>query len=623
MNNLTLNTNLLELFKGLYGVDSIEAGISTKALRYGILMPNVDDSLVDDAIDLYGRDGFSLNSTFHKSFSTVKDIDPIVHYAQQIVHYITGYGVNLTDDYVYIPTEKLDIPTLDVEKIKLIVIKNMTKDEIFNKIKTLCTTALNTKTAQNVATVLNEFHVSSEFVEEIVNKEVKCICYSTMGIVPKDPNELLRYLIYLKTRSTLVINNDETIKAIRDSWHISVDDVIKKYIDNGGFYDLVHIFKAKKDLLLAFKTKETASIFNAVNKASKKLPKKKNILKSNESILNTNYHFAGNSLIDTIRGFETRKIIALINRLRYLQGDNDYIEYKIRNGKSFVKENKNYYTDDLEEFAQREDVLFEVLKERIKNNIKDKTFYVPQAIDYTIPTTEKDFIGMIPNKTEYALRLDEDKAFVVAIQWDEDVDLDFSYIDESGHKIGWNGSFRNENGKVLFSGDMVGLDENGHACEALYFEDYDTFGNLKVNVYSFRDFYNGKVPFKFIVAQVDKINGDKLNYVIDPNDIVFTANMEVDREISLGSLSISGNFLDMTFDNAVTSNRNISTMSDVDKMRLDVLKHDTDRLRLRELIRLFGGKYVKSADEADYDLSPEALTKETFFKLLLDKRDEK
>ena len=167
-----------------------------------------------------GKDGEKWNQTFHKSFKTVKDTPIETLVAQQIIHYFTTYGLeNLglyNEDLVYIPHEQLDVPELE-EDIPVIMLHYMTYDMIAEKLMTLLTSgiALSQETLDLVKALSD--YIPKDRFDEIKNKEFKIYLYDKYNIVPSNPKEFLRYIIYKLTGETLIVNNRKLRKLIQTS----------------------------------------------------------------------------------------------------------------------------------------------------------------------------------------------------------------------------------------------------------------------------------------------------------------------------------------------------------------------------------------------------------------------
>lgn len=613
---MNYNKIIIKLFKRFYG-DIKTNDFSTRALHYGILIPNVDDELVDYAISLYGKDGELFNSTFHKDFNTVKNTNLLDLLIEQSLHYLTTYGTNFTSPYVYIPKEELHIPNLNLAEIKLINICEIDKVELRNKIITLCSAALSSETVEDVVTLINYFEFF-DIVNEISNKEVKCILCSILGVVPSDPNEMLRYMIYLATGTTLKIKNQGTLRLIKVMMSYNyekVNDALKLYISQYGYNKLASIFITNKDLFLMFKNSDNASIINKLSKLGKKKSIKINNSKGiKDCFTDTNITLSAMGMDNALNSMSIYKELALLDTLNYVSANPDYMEYKIRNGKTYFTEAKK---KDQKEIIRRRNFVYGNLISKMYDKLNGKTFHIPNGIKYALPTSEKNFIGSIPNKSK--LELHNDDALIIAIAWEIQCDLDLSIIDNKGNKVGWNGDYTSNNARTIFSGDMTCLDDNGKACEAIFIDADKYNGTVQVNLYSNASGLEN-VPFKLIIAKADR-NTEEMtkNYAVNPNDVIYTANLSTtNRSLNIGTFEINEKDIVFTFDLDNMGNRIVSSFTDVDKMRLAVnnLKNEI-QLTLNDFLVNCGVNVITEVtDDIEYtDLSLENISKETLFEI--------
>ena len=162
-----------------------------------------------------------MNSSFHKSWKKVKEASIEQLMMEQIVHYITTYGFERLGIYdessVYIPNEKLELPKVDLDQIRLIVIRGCTKEELREKLLSLLKSgiALGEDTIKDVMEVAVFVKLNEKDLEKIKNKEVKVALYDKMNIIPEDPIEFLRYIVFIVTNSTILIKNKDLIEKIR------------------------------------------------------------------------------------------------------------------------------------------------------------------------------------------------------------------------------------------------------------------------------------------------------------------------------------------------------------------------------------------------------------------------
>ena len=60
-------------------------------------------------------------------------------------------------------------------------------------------------------------------IDKIKNKEAKILVCQTNNLLPNDPVEFVRYLVYLATEKTLLIKNTETFTEIEQS-NLDIND---------------------------------------------------------------------------------------------------------------------------------------------------------------------------------------------------------------------------------------------------------------------------------------------------------------------------------------------------------------------------------------------------------------
>lgn len=282
-------------------------GLLEKTIKRGfIFSPEVIynysdyDELIRLVEEIFGITSEKVNASFHKSWRKVKEADIEQLIVEQIAHYLTTYGkkdpagymsqkmhlenwkvnnlgkkvLSLEDldvdkirdkDYIYIPKEALDIPEIDIDEIKLVVIKGYTKHELKDKLLRLLNSgiALKEDTINDVVDVALFVDVNEEDIEGIKNKEVRVILYNYLNLIPENPVEFLRYAVYLATDETLLIKSKELIGKIKEGRNIKIVKLFKNY----DLKRLAEIFFRFKPILLAFRTnRELKSIINKIRK---------------------------------------------------------------------------------------------------------------------------------------------------------------------------------------------------------------------------------------------------------------------------------------------------------------------------------------------------------------------
>lgn len=650
-----MEKEILRLFKG-YLSNEADWTVNEKALKYGLVIPkSASDTVVDAAINMYGKDGEKWNQTFHKSFNTIKEVPIETLIAQQVLHYFTTYGLEsigvYNSDLVYIPSEKLEIPELDKD-IEMIVIQPLNKEMLCEKLMVLLTSgiALSRQTISDVMT-LSDFLDKDRF-DEIKNREVKIALYDKYNIVPKDPDEFLRYLIFKTTGETLKIKNKELYNMICGCNKEEAYELLRLYLSQSidGYTKLSSIFLRNKMLFLAFKIsnsthyykkcgKQMNLIINRLRKLANKThkPLKKNIL---DCLTDRNMTINLDELVSALDNVTIFRELRILNGIRYrLHGSNNIV-YKIRNGKSYTKELKERDMIYVGKLSNIHDVVLTHIINRVKKNVKDKYICIPNNVKYAIPTSEKQFNGNFPNGSYIEIPRDSD--LIYGVYWknldNERVDLDLKQMNKS-EVFGWDASYRSSNGNILFSGDMTSAPLPQGASELFYVgKDYKQ-GAFLVSLNMFTG--NSKnVPFEFVIAKADKQLEYEKRYVLDPNNILHKFDMEInnhERQMILGLISIDENIRFYLSDftqgiNVRSSSRNKYTIGAYDYLKsyfgIQLTLNDlllacganivTNPIRIVQKLELVDAKEMLIDKEVpvDIDLSPNAITKETIINLL-------
>lgn len=576
-------------------------------------------SLVEQELGLTGKQA---NSSFHKSWSKVRDASIEQLMIEQIIHYWTTYGAEAFGVYdvdnVYIPLEELNVPELDLDKVSLVCIAGYTKNELKQKLLSLLESgiALHEDTISDVVDVAKFVGVTVEEVESIQNRQVRVVLYDHLGVVPKEPLEFFRYLMFKITNNSLVIKNRKTVLLIREcmvgAWP-TVEELIGKYERNMGLEPLASVFYRFKPLFLALRT--TTCLKNKVNKIRKLAvkyhePMREDFLNSVTAKLCSGRVLDFDKLDRELNRVSVFRKVRLAYALKYRTKDVDSIFYRVRNGKGYVKE-FNY-----ENKFQAGEVLNRVIDsiaQDVSKNVSGKKIYIPDHINYTLPATEKQFVGMFPSGTNVTI----DNDMVFGVYWENvgrnRIDLDLALISIGGDKFGWDSFYRDKERNVMFSGDMT--DANGGASELFYVKKQAKSSYL-VTLNYFNHQEDVPVPTKIFVGS-EKINKLNHNYMVDPNNIVVQTKTKLDKkQITLGFVDVDEDkstfyFAECGVGNSITSGYNQYT-----KMSLDYLfNFYTNSISLKEVFEKAGAIFT-TQEECDIDLSPEKLEKDTIISLL-------
>jgi len=546
----------------------------------------------DQIIDYYEReklDGNDLNKTFHKSWQKIKDSSRFELLIEQITHYLSTYGSNFQDE-IYIPQEVLDVPDL---KLKYKVIKSYTKDEMIEKCLGLLKSgiALLEDTIDELITILVD-ELDYEFTgkEGIRNKEAIVKIAEMYHVYPDNPSEFFRYVIYKTTNTTLLIKSPDLINLIKASSY-NPTKVFKEY----GLVRLSEIFNRFKPLFLAYKAKCPKTI-NRISKLSKKYHKPlvgNPLNEVTQKILSEK----DAKWLDNATPFALFKALSACYSRR--EGQDSFV-YRIRNGKSWVKENEIKGAVN----AFNYDFILKYLKN--KYSMKGKKVFLPKKIDYALPTSEKMFVGNIPTGTRFS-----GKKLAVGIYWQDDWganDLDLSGLNIGG-KIGWNASYNQDGGNLMYSGDITSA-PNG-AVEYLYAnKGLDEPTLVMNNVYSGQN----DTGYKIIVGKGDKIDKD---YMMNPNKLFAEVKCNsVQSQTVLGIFMPNGEGQSFVLLNFGAGQTRVSGNSKITNIATKALYQQWYKpLTFETIIKELGAEIVLESKEADLDFSLDNLEKDSFVKL--------
>lgn len=577
--------------------------------------PNIDLVITKVASD-YGLDSKQLNSSFHKSWQKVRDASDEQLFYEQMVHYITTYGFESLGIYdsnsVYIPHEKLDIPSLN-ENVRLVVIKGYTRKELKEKVLSLVTSgiALKAETIEDLCDVIEFVGINDKEIETIKNRELKIKLYEELDMIPENPTDFLRYLVYKTTSQTLLIKNGQLIESIKEN---AKTNLFRKYKNTYGLEKLGQIFYRFKPLFLAFKEENSnRKYINKIRKLAKKNHQPMNLDYLNEitGMINNSNKIDSKLLKKELDKVNIFRKIRLAYALKYRTLDTEAIIYQVRNGKAYTTEFE--FNNKPEAKRILKVVLDEIILD-ISKNVKGKKIYLPDHINYSLPSTEKQFVGNFPTGSYVSI----DKDMVVGINWkDVDgnrIDLDLSTRSVAG-KIGWDSSYRNDERSMLFSGDLTEASGPNGATELYYMKrQIKTPYTLDLNYYNYDSDID--VPFNIFVAS-ESIGRMKQNYMVDPNNVICICKTKMDvKQKTLGLLVPTTNGTKYYFtDFAMGKSISAKGGDYVEQARDAMFQKFENQIELKDVLIRAGAKFVKE-DKAEINLFPESLERDTILNLL-------
>lgn len=624
----------IRLFKGL-PVESKQGQINEDLLKQtlskGFLFaPEVvaaypDTAHIVELVDnAYGRSPEQLNQTFHKSWAKVRDASIEQLVIEQIIHYFTTYGFEALGIYdkdsVYVPNEQLNVPELE-DGIRLVVIKGYTRKELREKLLSLLGSgvALHQDTIADVLDVANFVGLSDEAIDRVRNKEVKAALYNTLGKVPGNPTEFLRYIVYQATNKTLLIKNPASFAAIKGRDNQDIVRYFELYEKEFGLARLAEVFYRFKPLFLAFRTnsqlKQTINRIRRLAEHNHK-PMPEDTLNTVTAQLKHEQPVLSDRFYQALATASLFRKIRLAYALKFRTTSADSILYRIRNGKSYATAFD--FTNQAGAQAAY-DVVMQSLTADIAQNVAGKKIFIPAGIKYGLPATEKQFTGDLPSGTYVELTGD----MVVGVHWENQnqhrIDLDLSLMSPEVGKIGWDGSYRSGSKDILFSGDMTDAPKPQGASELFYLsEQARGVFIMFVNYFNFSQ--DIEVPCKILVAHEKPVNPET-HYTVDPNNIVALSNTTMNvRQKNLGIIVADENSSKFYFaESDLGGSRSARGHEYVEQARKYLSNFYTNSIVLNDVLAAAGAELVHTVAEADIDLSPESITRTSILDLLRDK----
>lgn len=608
------NLALLRLFKGykqefedkvdkefLSSEQQEQFNLST--LQKGILFDDVSIPISQEilyyAYDLYGKVNEEWNKTLHKSFKIVEDSDEEVLLVQQILHYITTYGSEALCIYdtnsIYIPNEVLKIPETDIDGLTITVLHSMTSDDIREKLRNFLTTglALSKETLEDVLT-LAEF-IDEDKLYQVKNKELRTRLYDKFGIVPNNAEEFFRYLIYKITGESLIIVNKFMFDKIKSADTSETLRLLQKYIDHNSIEELSTLGYRYRELFMAMKSKEECSDAKTINKLINKLirlaekhrePANVDILSRLSCMTYDVFRLTRDAIMTELDKVTIFKEASILNGLKYRVTQPKSIMYKIRNGKAYVDNEVNITDEQAANIFKIYDCVYHHFTQRVGKLLKGKEIYLPENIDYAMPTSEKQLVSNVPYGSYISVPIKDNMIF--GINWydvvDERVDLDLHLQNNEEH-FGWNHNTKSSD--VIFTGDVTAA-PNG--ATELYLIKQDTSSRsylVTINKYAGPD---DNTKFKLVVGSSTR---DTLpnNYVLATNEIIttlpfkFSSDMPESREMTLGTVEVTDKEIKFYFNNFAIGTSILSEGTDVVKGAYDYLTLSTNcQLRLRDIL---------------------------------------
>lgn len=613
------------------------------ALRY-----NLQEEVVGAINWYYGKDAFNLNQTFHKDLETVAKISPEQHYFQQFLHYLTTYGfeaLNIEDDYVYIPNEKLELPE-DTVPIKPVKISAITVSEVEERTMKMLSSgiALKGETIDALLEIIKYLDLQVS-LDEIKNKEARCIIAYERRLPVKTSDDVLRVLGKIVMGDAMIVRSIRDMKKIKlyMTYSAAIEEVYE-YLKIIPVETIAKDFNKNRNLWFGYRGEMTGRkdddeklmyIRTKINQASRLNLKREKVPVKEKLTLDSFYKFLnadpGAALYEILaddaklinQEENIFKLIKFMNYLRERIKNPDYKVYRIRNSKSYVLDNENVSqsTHVVITCQEVEKVVRQRIIDLLSSKLADKKVYIPSNIEYALPTSEKQFIQGVPEGSRYLFN----KHAIIAVHWTNplidnqeirvDLDLKAMGIDTV---IGWDARFR-EKTDIMFSGDITDAKRPNGATEAIYF-DRSVSEPFTIGLNNFNNSVECPLELIFEDTDADKYNNFKSskdsghNGIIDnkvANKLISCAKKDDARQKSLG-IYINNKFY--FSDTSIGVGSTMVKTEYMDKYLHGIADKYNSGLTLNELLDNLGC-LVEKPEEADLDLSLEKITADTFIDL--------
>ena len=361
-----------------------------------------------------------------------------------------------------------------------------------------------------------------------------------------------------------------------------------------GLEKLATIFNRFKPLFLAFKPK-CAKTINKIAKLSKTLHKP---LITNPLNVITSEFLKTNDLhwLDNATPYALFKALSVC--YTRMNGQDNFV-YRIRNGKSWVKEK-----ECIGEFEVNYDFILRYIKNRF--DLSGKKFYFPENIKYALPTSEKMYVGNVPTGTRFYGR-----KLAVGVYWENGWgarDIDLSGVNIEG-KVGWNARYNQDGGSLLYSGDITSAPDG--AVEYLY-----AGKGLKNDTLIQTNIFNGEdtCGYKIIVGEGDKMSRE---YMMNPNNLLMEVKCNsVQKQTILGLIIPKEERQCFVLLNFGAGQVRVSGMSELSEIATKALYQQWKKpFSFNKLVRLLGAEMVDNKEDTDFDMSLPNLEKDSFIKI--------
>lgn len=637
----------IRLFKAIPRDVVMKSGHSANAINWsqcfehGFLVINDRGDIMSDISaeawriidDIFGKNAVQFNSTFYQDFRTVRDMTNLERVLDQLMHYMSTYGREMVglEARPYIPVRDFDfegIPGMNISVDQILVIQmvddKVLGDMVDNMVKTVKAPNVMMRTGFQYL-----WPYMSVTDEDIQSFELKCIYYDETGRVPSQNIDFLRYMVYKTTGRPMLIKDRTTIEIIKRA---NPDYKLIGLWQKCDINSMAEIFYRYKPLFLAFKHIGTlrgwhehtasnpnmASVINRIRRAAVEHHKPLDEA-SIQNMIRMYIH--GKSVAHLVAKASNRDLVKIINSLlNSLEAEQPRV-FNIRNGKAYVAEGVTKTPKEYKKRSEMMTYIYNQLVARMGNKYKNVVFVMPEYIEYTVPTSEKQMVYTYPWGTR--IKVPGEGGYTMGMHWfdqhNQRVDLDLHMNGINGAHIGWNAGYYSS--YATYSGDMTAAPLPNGAAEAVEFYTRDKDYNMTINKFSGPD----NVDFKLFVSKGHIGDGGSKFTYHPADDLIPTIPMQftgTDGNAMNIGITYKGDFY--FYGGRISSG--IVPAQNYSQFIQGVSAKITSMLLMKEFLEDCGATIMTQApnsavnqtgDEmAIIDLSPEALIPTTLFEVI-------
>lgn len=562
---------------------------SLKLLKYGIALEPfipVDKDIYKTLVDTCGMDIENANSTFYKTFAEREGKTWFEVVIDRLTHYYTNgtYQPNDVDEKVFEYVNKTfkRINVVDGE-----IIKNELSHLVNQSL------ALPNHELEDLADTLTEYGVSNV----TGNKDIQVILNAKNGKALKDVRMFVKQLNYTIFDDIEGIHTPDELRYRLEFARWANASLKQKlttlFVDYEKTYGLVELskhYRPHKKYFLVIR-KYVSELKPVINKL-KRLSEVNHVDHTQRTVLDMeNPNFQQMTVYQLIK---TRNFLSEQLSLT----DNEYAQvYRVRNGKTYIK-TRSPKPLNCKVWEMRNEIDSE-LRHRYKNANKEVYVDLTEPVSIKMPTSAKSYIGNYPMYTKITM---ENVPFKFGIYWSEEADIDLHAQSVTGQHIGF---YSEEDSNIIYSGDMVRLNNSGMAAESMFVKD-PSENNYTFSVQP----YSGATTFTMFIGSENSHKTER-DDIVNMNEILFTTKITDKKPITIAS-TVNGDIVltNLSLGGKLPDEKNNGLLPDI------IRRKERAALTLIEFCQIVGWTIVTTKTNACIDFSMTNISINSFVELL-------